>query len=474
MYNNNLLYELPFDVAVIGAGASGTLVAAQFEKLAPSSGSRLVLIGDQPRPARGIAYDTPFQTNLLNVPAGNMSAFPDDEEHFTRWLAKHLPGSSATTFAPRALYGDYLLNIFTKLRKNSEKVEYLNTQAVEMTREDGLWKIHLENGNVIEARAVVLALGNLLLPDDPIDFSPVQSFYHRNPWSAEIADGLPADEPVILIGTGLTMVDAALSLREAGHRGIIHAISRHARLPQAHESFDPRPLEKLPAAFDTPLGALRWIRKEIREAEASGNNWRAVLFNLRPYTAWIWKRWSLRQRRSFLRHARNLWDTHRHRMAPAVAAQLTALIEDRKLVIHQGSLISAQLDSDHVSVLWQDLKTREAKMLHVARIINCTGPSRDLTKVRSPLLSRLLTAGWVTVDTLRLGLETDPAGRLLDKNRHVAPGLYTLGPLRIAGLWESIAIPEIREQALQLVELLLKGYTPATEWFYAYSISERR
>jgi uncharacterized NAD(P)/FAD-binding protein YdhS len=56
---------------------------------------------------------------------------------------------------------------------------------------------------------------------------------------------------------------------------------------------------------------------------------------------------------------------------------------------------------------------------------------------------------------LKLGLETDEEGRLLDKNGNVSPGLFTLGPPYIAGLWESIAIPEIRNQAGALVNLLI-------------------
>ncbi len=34
-------------------------------------------------------------------------------------------------------------------------------------------------------------------------------------------------------------------------------------------------------------------------------------------------------------------------------------------------------------------------------------------------------------------------------------GLYTIGPLRIADLWESIAIPEIRVQAAALANVLI-------------------
>lgn len=453
-----------FDVAVIGAGASGTLVAAQFERLAPRS-ARLLWIGEQPRPARGRAYDTSFRTNVLNVPAGNMSAFPDDREHFIRWLATHLPGSSAATFAPRMLYGDYLLSIFEKLCKDSERVNYLNNQASEMDREDGLWMIRLDNGKIVRARSVVLALGNFLLPSDPIDFSSVQLLYRRNPWSEELSKNLPLDTPVLLIGSGLTMVDVALSLRESGHCGTIHAISRHGRLPQAHTRYEPRPLEKVPEAFNTPQGALHWIRKGVKTAEARGSNWRAVIDSLRPYTASIWQRWDLHQRGSFLRHARNLWDIHRHRMAPDVAKQLSILTKDRDLIVHAGRLLSAQIDREQARVVWKDANSNETKALNVARIINCTGPSRDFTNVPSSLVAKLLMEGWVRADPLRLGLETDSDGRLLDTNGQITPGLYALGPVRIAGLWESIAMPEIREQALQLAALLATEHAPVGNRF---------
>lgn len=460
----------PFDVAVIGAGASGTFVAAQFERLAPKS-ARLLLIGEQAHPARGLAYGTSFRTNVLNVPAGKMSAFAEDSEQFTRWLTHHLPGSNSTTFAPRMLYGDYVVSIFEKLRNDSQKVDYLNDQATEITRQDGLWTIRLNKGKIVRAQCVVLALGNLLLPGDPIDFSPVQSLYRRNPWSEEISKYLPVDAPVLLIGTGLTMVDAALSLRESGYRGTIHAISRHGRLPQAHKSYEPRPLVDLPEAFSTPQGALRWMRNEIQAAEASGIDWRAVIDSIRPHTADIWQGWNLHQRGSFLRHARNLWDIHRHRMAPDVAHQIGILLRDRELIIHTGRLLSAQIDQEQACVVWKDATSNERKVLHVARIINCTGPSRDFTNIRSSLVASLLTEGWIRVDPLRLGLETDAEGRLLDYKGQITPGLYTLGPLRIAGLWESIAIPEIREQAHQLAALLARECSPVVNQISGTTLS---
>ena len=454
MHNANSKPSSPYHVAVIGAGASGTLVAAQFKKLAPSYG-RLALIGNQARPARGVAYETPYKANLLNVAAGNMSAFPDDMGHFVHWLERHLPGSSAATFAPRMLYGNYLTSIFDETINTSDQIDYFPATAIGLTHKEDSWMIHLDNSSSIEARSVVLALGNLLLPKDPIDFGEVESNYYRNPWSPEITKNLESDAPVLLIGTGLTMVDVALSLRDAGHRGIIHAISRHGRLYQSHKPYQARPLPELPKEFRSPVHALRWIRQQAQLAEQTGSNWRAVIDSLRPYTAAIWRGWNQAQRESFLRHARNLWDIHRHRMSPEVSDQLSTLIEDRTLIIHRGRLVSAKSNEHDVTVIWKSTETGEAKILNVARIINCTGPSRDITRVQSSLVVDLLASGWIKPDPLQLGLETDSCGRLMSKNGNIAPGLYTLGPLRIAGLWESIAIPEIRNQALDLAKLIV-------------------
>ena len=444
----------PFHVVVVGAGASGVLVAAQFKRLAPHG--RLALIGNATRPARGVAYETLYQSNLLNVAAGKMSAFPHDPDHFVSWLKRRLPKANAGTFAPRLLYGEYLAQIFDETVDGSKNVEYIHGSAISASRTHDLWTIRLDNGKSLKARSVVLALGNLLPPSDPVDFSAVASKYWRNPWAEDAAQGVAADASVLLIGTGLTMVDMALSLREVGHLGTIHAISRHGRLYQPHKAYQARPLTgSLAEDFKSPVGALRWIRMEVKAAEESGSDWRAVIDSLRPYTAEIWQGWNSAQRASFLRHARNLWDIHRHRMAPEIANQLSILLEDRTLIIHHGRLVSANPLGQEAVVTWQETGSNEIRTLNVARVINCTGPSRDYSQVQSPLIAELRGAGLIVADALRLGFETDTDGRFIAANGEAVQGLFTLGPIRISGLWESIAIPEIRNQALVLAELLV-------------------
>jgi uncharacterized NAD(P)/FAD-binding protein YdhS len=420
-----------FDVAIIGAGASGTLTAVQFARMAPP-GARGALIDAGARAARGLAYGTPYGAHLLNVPAARMSAFPHDPEHFLRWLRGRDATAQAGTFAPRAMYGDYLASLLAADETHS-RVTRVGGTAIGLTRGE-TWTIHLHDDRTIHARSVVLALGNLP-PSDPLHLDDPPAEYVRDPWAHGAAIGLPHEAPVLLIGSGLTAIDVAVALRQEGHRGAIYMLSRHGRLPQPHASVTPRPLDGLPDAFASPRGALRWVRERIEAGEA----WRAVVDSLRPHTVAIWRRWSLAQRAMFLRHLKNLWDVHRHRVAPEVLAQLNVeVLRGRVLSMRAGLVVETS-----------------AGTLNVVRAINCTGPACDYARLDLPLVVQMRRGGWLAADPLRLGIETADDGRLLGIDGQPVDDLYTLGPLRRPALWESTAIPEIRQQAMELAQLLV-------------------
>jgi len=450
--SHDYLSTKEFDVAIVGAGASGALVAAQLRNVWPEA--RVALVGNAARPARGVAYDTPYQSHLLNVRAGNMSAFPDDRDHFTRWLAHRRPAATGADFAPRTLYGDYLAEILAEALHAPTPIMPITGEVVSVMRYGDRWLLQLADGAALIARNVVLAVGNLP-PNDPSGFSADLPGYWNNPWAADVAANLAPDAPVLIIGTGLTMVDVVLALRETGHCGHIAALSHHGRLYQQYRSFTPHPLAQLPADFDSPHRALRWLRNEIERAQREGNNWRAVIDSLRPHTATIWQQWSPTQRASFVRHGRNLWDIHRHRIAPPVGAQLDELIAQGTLNIHAGRVLSAEATAQGVKVNWLPKDDDQPQQFEVARVINCTGPNRDYGRVNTPLITSLRDGGWLTPDPLKLGWVTDDEGRLIDVAGNSVAGLYAIGPLRIAGLWESIAMPEIRVQAAALAKLLV-------------------
>jgi uncharacterized NAD(P)/FAD-binding protein YdhS len=429
----------PFDVAIIGAGASGTLTAVQYARIA-GEGARGALIDAGARAARGLAYGTPYGAHLLNVPAARMSAFPDDPEHFYRWLRARYASAQPGTFAPRALYGDYLASLLAD-EPAYTRVQRMGGSAVGLTRSSDDWLVHLHDGRTLAARNVVLALGNLP-PADPLhlDGDPPTE-YIRDPWAPGAAVGLSPDAPVLLIGSGLTAVDVAVALRHEGHRGPIYALSRHGRLPHAHTAFTPAPVA-FPSACATPRSALRYVRGRV----AAGEEWRAVVDSLRPHTTAIWQGWSLSQRSSFLRHLKNLWDVHRHRAAPEVRAELS-------VELLRGRIVSLRSSSSGIAVEWRAYGAPAAEVLSVARVINCTGPASDYARLDLPLVVQMRRAGWLTPDPLRLGVETSMDGQLLDPSGAPVAGLFTLGPLRRPALWESTAIPEIRQQAAALAKL---------------------
>jgi uncharacterized NAD(P)/FAD-binding protein YdhS len=107
-----------------------------------------------------------------------------------------------------------------------------------------------------------------------------------------------------------------------------------------------------------------------------------------------------------------------------------------------------------LDVVWRPRGRDEVRTLHVARAINCTGPASDYARLDLPLVVQLRRAGRLVPDPLRLGVETADDGRLLDQDGQPVDGLFTLGPLRRPALWESTAIPEIREQAAALARTL--------------------
>lgn len=429
-------------MAVVGAGASGVLLAAHYRHATPSG--RLALIDAGARAARGLAYGTPYGAHLLNVPAARMSAFDGDPGHFLRWLQKRVPDVDGRTFAPRKLFGDYLHEVLQE-----SGADRVGGTAVGVTRVDDRWSVHLHDGRIITARSLVLALGNLP-PADPLRLGPeVPAAYLRDPWAPGAAVGLDREASVLMIGSGLTMVDLALALRQEGHRGVIHAISRSGRLPQAHA---PQPLPALEVSPETatPAKALRWIRAQY----GRGWDWQQVIDAMRPHTTAIWQRWTLAQRGTFLRHGRNLWDVHRHRMAPEVAAAVEELQRQKVLHVHRGRIVALSGDID---VRWRPFGSDRDDVMRVARVINCTGPATDYERVDLPLAMQMRRAGWLVPDKLRLGVETDADGMLIGAGGKPVKGLYTMGPLRRPSLWESTAIPDIRTQAAALASKLVAG-----------------
>ncbi len=453
-------------VVIIGGGFSGTLVATHLMKKSVSEPLQVIMLERAPKFARGFAYSTNSPLHLLNVPAGKMSAFPDDPEHFLRWVQNRDLNINSNSFVSRMLYGEYLESVLHEAESKKSPAtgfKRLNDEAVsiEVDSDSKKAKITLESGIQIPADKIVLAVGNYL-PRNPN--VKEKSFYQsrryiRDPWSANALSMISPDDPILLIGTGLTMIDKAIELKCRGHRGIIHAVSRHGLVPQPHKS-DIKPVE-IKFDFDKdPVLTLRKLTRIIREkikfATENNSDWRLVFDSLRPHIQNLWNNLSIDEKKRFFRHLRPYWDVHRHRMPQEVARVINSLTESKQLIIHKGRIKDYKENEEDVSVYLQR-SASETDILQVAKVVNCTGSELDFCQIRDPLIVGLLEKGLIAPDKLSLGLEADNSGALKDLNGNISEFLYTLGPPLKGQLWETTAVPEIRGQAYSLASELLKS-----------------
>lgn len=437
-------------VAIIGGGFSGALQAINLLK---HQGPRATLIERRDHTARGVAYSAAHPDHLLNVRAGNMSALPQDPGHFERWLAARHP-QLAGGFAPRLVYGDYLAELLDEARRAApERLASLQGEAVDLIQDGEGWRITLADGHTIAADAVILAPGNLP-PHIPAgidtDALPPGSFAPE-PWSSDVAEGLTDRDEVLVIGSGLTMIDIALLLDARGFRGKITALSRRGLAPRAHAPVEASSLEERPPPHAVAL--LRHVR-----ARADQVGWRAAVDELRPYTEGLWAAADLGERQRFLRHLRAWWDVHRHRIAPQVAAKIGAMTDAGRLRIVAGKLLDAVADGDGACVRYRARGGEEVIRLPVRRIINASGPQGDLLRTEEPLLSQSLARGLIRPDPLRIGIDVTQQSEVIGADGEPFPTLLALGPMTRGTFWEIVAVPDIRRQTWAVARKLSNAH----------------
>ena len=438
-------------VAIVGAGFSGSLLAINILRHA---GPDATLIERRAVFGRGTAYTAPHPSHLLNVRAGNMSALSDRPQHFAEWCtARGLGGGG--DFAQRKMYGEYLGELLERSSARAgDRLHLINDDVVGAEVTDDHVTLRFANAPEQRFDALVVAVGNLP-PHAPPGLDPerlVPDLYAHDPWDARVIEGLTDDDTVLLIGTGLTMVDVALSLDAAGFGGKIVAMSRRGLLPRPH--VPPGPTGDRNEKPTTRASALL---HEVR-ARAREIGWRAAVDELRPFTQGLWLSATVDERGRFLRHLRPWWDVHRHRLAPAVAAKIEAMRERGQLDIVGGKPSSFEPARQGVDVTWRPRGTDETRTLHARRIVNCTGPQGDLARSTEALLRGLIADGHARADANRLGLDVDSQSRLIGAAGVAHPRLFGLGPMTRGAFWEIVAVPDIRTQVWTVARRLAQAH----------------
>ncbi|MFF8911375.1 FAD/NAD(P)-binding protein [Streptomyces olivaceoviridis] len=437
-------------VIIIGAGAAGTLAAAHLLRSgAPGDPPfSLSLVDSAPQAGRGVAYGTVDERHLLNVPAGRMSAYADAPGHFVRWLAERAGLRDASSeYVPRLQFGRYLADVLTEatlVAKPHVDLRYIRERAVGVRPAAMGVRVALRGGETLRGDALVLAPGN---PPGQSSWAPQtlreSPAFVSAPWAAGALDALPQDTDLLLVGTGLTMVDVAIGAARPGRH--VHAISRRALLPLPHA---PAPVTAPPPVIDglPDIASLRRaVLRHIAACRREHGDWRAGIDSLRTLTARLWQGLEPESQLTFLRDHLRMWDVHRHRIPPRTAAALGNIIASGLLSVGSGEVARAVQEGPGLLVTLTD-----GRSLHVGAVVDCTQPDPVVARSADPLLRSLLASGLAQAGPHGIGLATGPDGRLLSGGDGRKPPVWTLGPTRRGSLLETTAVPEIRAQAAEV------------------------
>lgn len=447
---------------VVGGGFSGSMTAAQILRRTHQAGLevKVVLVERRGAVGEGVAYSTREASHRLNVPAGKMSAWPDRPNDFFQWAVRRDADVLPTDFLPRQWYGEYVREALLSTAQEASDSAELSVVFDEVRRvarhPGGGWMVHLGRGPSVRADAVVLAIGHRP-PSDPtgLRWDGSRTRFISDPWRPFAMNVVRPEDSVVILGSGLTAVDAVLSLTQQARQAPITLISRNGMLPQVHAATPVAPVDlgSMVAEVSARPGGVRaetllsYLRSKVRELAATGGDWRSVVDAVRPHTAALWRLLPTRERRRFLSRLRPFWEVHRHRMPCAVAEHFCTLQQRGDVRVVAGRVESAQAEDNGVRLV---LRERANDRLFESRadwVVNCTGPVPSNSVESNPVIGSLLVSGWLRPDELALGIETSAVGNALAEDGHEVSDLFVVGTLRKPAFWESTAVPELRDQA---------------------------
>src|SRR5580704_5921391 len=426
---------------IVGAGFSGTVLAANLLRRPPAAGADIVLIERGSVMGRGVAYAAHEFPYLLNVPAARSSADSRDPLQFLRFAQARLPNVDREDFLPRALYGDYLQDLLLCAEREAPPQVRLIRVFGEVTGiargEGAALAAEFADRAPILGDVLILALGS---PSAPVPHWAEKlnghAAFRQNP--RDLPETLGSEHSVLIVGNGLTMADAASVLSRHPERvPTLHTISRRGLMPKTQTVFQRR--------------AVRGGGHLARDVEKLGGDWREAITFVRSLVPALWQRLPDAERRRFVRHLQVHWETYRHRLPPQITERLENLRRSGKLKVQAGRIQNVvAVDHRRLEVTWRPRGSAATSQLTVDMVVNATGPNYNIERSPDRLITSLRTGGLVSPDPLRFGLRTARFGACVDAHGHASERLFYLGPMLRAEHLDATAAAELTRHAEQL------------------------
>ncbi len=438
-----------FPVAIIGGGFSGAAVALHLAR----RGLRSILYEPRGELGRGLAYGNDESAFRTNVPASRMSIFPDELSHFQKWIEKtdvvakdsEALAADGGIYPSRRVFGDYVAAQVEPYLK-AGLITHAAEKALSVERDRYVWRVAGESGVTVEADVVVVAAthpaASIPAPLRPIaaDEKFCRDLGAENPFPA-----LQKDEAILIVGAGLTALDALVLLEKLGHSGPTTLISRRGQRPQPQASHSLPPFGDFTTRPErTALRLLRRVRRALAFEKPPEMDWQIVLDAVRAQGPKIWAALPLDERRRLVRHLRPYWDANRFRMSPQAAAVLAQREQSGKTELIKARVVSARRDGSCFAI--ELAKAGQNVLRRYDRIVLATGPShKDI--FREPPFASLASAGLIAIDPAELGLSVTPESEAIAASGRIVHDLFVAGPLARGTFGELMGLPEVARHA---------------------------
>ncbi|MER9925591.1 FAD/NAD(P)-binding protein [Mesorhizobium sp. M0048] len=439
-------------IAIVGGGFSGAATAFHLARLLPAGAADIVVVEPREELGHGLAYSTADPAHRINVAASRMTLISGHNSHFADWLERTgavLNDAEAITangaaYPQRRVFGRYVESHLQPFLQ-SRTIRHVRSAVASVERNGDGYRLILADGGTLAVDALVVATTH---PPPALRAMAGAAGLVANPYDLERLEAIERDHHVLVVGTGLTSADVIATLDRRGHRGSITALSRHGYRSRSHAASRGDPIGDFTTLPSRSAAALfRRIRATILDAKRQGEDWHPVLDAVRRQGQAIWQALPLAEQRRVVRHLRALWDAHRFRIAPQIAAVLDRRVAEGRLAYRAASIVGAEQIDGRIRVGQRPRRERRLLVETFDSVIVTTGPAHADIFRTNTAIGALRQLGLVRLDPIGLGLETDPQSRAVGTSGRPTDSIFVGGPLARGSVGELMGIPEVTAHA---------------------------
>jgi uncharacterized NAD(P)/FAD-binding protein YdhS len=430
-------------LVIIGDGFAAAVTAIHLLRKGFAADS-LTIIGAGSL-GKGNAYGCASPFFRLNVREDLPIVFSEDPLHFARWAKANIDDPEAKTspgfFYRRADFGRYISELITA-EIGFDKIQRIQSKVCALNQAHGLWKLDTADGRIIYAEKVIIATGNSP-PTWPCPIKTKQGVQVaasliENPWTGHYLNAIQAQEHIVLLGGGLTALDAIYALAAQGHRGLITIVGPRPLFPPTQAPWVRQKLPNWPDKL-SPAKLVRFMRQYLPPVATTTTEWQNAWEELRPNLNAIWQEFTPHQRQSLFKRLGWAWSLYRFRASPQTIKAYEQLKANHQIQFVVGRAKQVECSESAITV-----QLNNGQCIQADRIINCTGVGKDV------FLNQLITTAIAAPDPLGHAVAVNANLNVLKPDQQAWNTLWMLGPATMGSLGDVIAAIAISKQAEQL------------------------